>query len=51
MERYETDAAFTPDKIVLFGYSFGWKELEELETNVKKLKTSRNLTIDLDIRH
>lgn len=51
MERYETDTAFTPDKIVLFGYSFGWKELEELETNVKKLKTSRNLTIDLDIRH
>ena len=51
LEKYETDAAFTPDKIVLFGYSFGWKELEELDTNLKKLKTTRNITTDLDIRY
>jgi len=51
LEKYETDAAFTPDKIVLFGYSFGWKELEELDTNLKKLKTTRNITADLDIRY
>jgi len=51
LERYETDKAFTPDKIVLFGYSFAWKELEELDTNLKKLKTTRNITADLDIRY
>ena len=51
LEKYETDKAFTPDKIVLFGYSFGWKELEELNTNLKKLKTTRNITADLDIRY
>ena len=51
LEKYETDPAFTPDKIVLFGYSFGWKELEELDTNLKKLKTTRNITADLDIRY
>ena len=51
LEKYETDSAFTPDKIVLFGYSFGWKELEELDTNLKKLKTTRNITADLDIRY
>jgi len=51
LEKYETDATFTPDKIVLFGYSFGWKELEELDTNLKKLKTTRNITADLDIRY
>ena len=51
LEKYETDKAFTPDKIVLFGYSFGWKELEELDTNLKKLKTTRNITADLDIRY
>ena len=51
LEKYETDKAFTPDKIVLFGYSFAWKELEELDTNLKKLKTTRNITADLDIRY
>ena len=51
LEKYETDKAFTPDKIVLFGYSFGWKELEELDTNLKKLKITRNITADLDIRY
>ena len=51
LEKYETDSTFTPDKIVLFGYSFGWKELEELDTNLKKLKTTRNINADLDIRY
>ncbi len=51
LEKYETDKAFTPDKIVLFGYSFAWKELEELDTNLKKLKTTRNINADLDIRY
>ena len=51
LEKYETDDKFTPDKIVLFGYSFGWKELEELETNLKKLKMTRNITAELDIRY
>ena len=51
LEKYETDKAFTPDKIVLFGYSFAWKELEELDTNLKKLKTTRNISADIDIRY
>lgn len=51
LEKYETDKAFTPDKIVLFGYSFAWKELEELDTNLKKLKTTHNITADIDIRY
>ena len=51
LEKYETDKAFTPDKIVIFGYSFGWKELEELDTNLKKLKATRNISADIDIRY
>lgn len=51
LEKYENEKDFTPDKIVLFGYSFGWKELEELDTNLKKLKVTRNITADLDIRY
>lgn len=51
LEKYETDKSFTPDKIVLFGYSFGWKELEELDTNLKKLKATRNISADIDIRY
>ena len=51
LEKYETEKDFAPDKIVLFGYSFGWKELEELDTNLRKLKVTRNITADLDIRY
>lgn len=51
LEKYENEKDFTPDKIVLFGYSFGWKELEELDTNLRKLKVTRNITADIDTRY
>lgn len=51
-ERYETDGAFNPENVVLFGYSFRWTEIEALKTNLARLKdTEKNLRINFDIRY
>ncbi len=49
--KYETDGAFNPENIVLFGYSFTWTEMETLKTNLKRLKDFKNLHINFDIRY
>lgn len=52
IEKYETDGAFNPENVVLFGYSFLWTETEALKTNLAKLKdTEKNLSINFDIRY
>lgn len=50
--RYETDGAFNPENVVLFGYSFTWTELEALQINLKRLKDmEKNLRINFDVRY
>lgn len=50
--KYETDGAFNPENVVLFGYSFTWTELDALKINLMRLKdTERNLRINFDIRY
>lgn len=50
--KLDTDPAFNPENIVLFGYSFTWTELESLQTNLKRFKaTEKNLRINFDIRY
>lgn len=50
--RFETDADFNPENIVLFGYNFTWTELETLQANLKRLNyTEKNLRINFDIRY
>lgn len=52
IEKYNTDGAFNPQNIVLFGYSFNYVEMENLKTNIKILRDSeKNLKINLDIRY
>ena len=52
VERYETDGAFNPENVVLFGYSFLWTEMESLKANLARLKaTEKNLHIHFDIRY
>lgn len=51
-EKFETDGAFNPENVVLFGYSFKWTEVEALKTNLARLKdTEKNLRINFDIRY
>lgn len=50
--KYETEGAFNPENVVLFGYSFTWTELEALKINLMRLKdTEKNLRINFDIRY
>ncbi len=52
VEKYETDSSFTPENVVMFGYSFTWTEMESLKTNLARLKcTEKNLRINFDIRY
>jgi len=50
--KYETDAYFNAENVVLFGYSFTWTEMESLKTNLRRLGyTEKNLHINFDIRY
>lgn len=52
VDRYETDGAFNPENVVLFGYSFVWTMTEELKTNLMRLRdTEKNLHINFDVRY
>ncbi len=52
IEKYETDGSFNPQDVVLFGYSFTWTEIEQLQINLKRLKdTEKSLRINFDIRY
>ncbi len=49
---YETEGKFNPENVVLFGYSFTWTEMEQIKTNLKRLKgTEKNLNINFDVRY
>ena len=51
-EKYETDGAFNPENVVLFGYSFLWSEIDSLKINLARMKdTEKNLRINFDIRY
>jgi adenine-specific DNA-methyltransferase len=50
--RYETDPAFNPENLIVFGYSFTWRQMEQLQINLKRLKgTEKNLSINIDVRY
>lgn len=52
VEKYETDGAFNPENVVLFGYSFSWSEIDALKINLARLKdTEKNLHINFDVRY
>lgn len=52
IEKFETDGAFNPENVVLFGYSFKWTEIEALKTNLARLRdTEKNLRINFDVRY
>ena len=51
-EKYETDEAFNPENVVLYGYSFTWTETESLKVNLARLKNmEKNLRINFNIRY
>ena len=52
VERFETDSAFKPENVVLFGYSFTWTERETLQINLKRLKGKEGgRSVNFDVRY
>lgn len=51
MDKYNGEA-FSPQNIVIFGYSFGFTHREELQKNLRALKDgNKSLTVNIDIRY
>ncbi len=51
MDKYNGEA-FSPQNIVIFGYSFGFTHREELQKNLRVLKDgNKSLTVKIDIRY
>lgn len=52
VDKYLGDAAFNPENIVIFGYSFTFTQTEMLRKNLVTLRDGeKNLKINLDIRY
>lgn len=51
MDKYNGEA-FSPQNIVIFGYSFGFTHREELQKNLRTLKDgNKTLTVNIDVRY
>lgn len=52
IDKYNGDASFNPDKIVLFGYSFTFSQIEMIKKNVATLRDGiKNLKVNTEIRY
>ena len=51
MDKYNGET-FSPQNIVIFGYSFGFTHREELEKNLRTLKEgNKTLSVNIDVRY
>jgi type III restriction enzyme/adenine-specific DNA-methyltransferase len=51
VDRYQSDPAFNPDCIVLFGYSFGHNAKDMLEKNMPTINLVKDKNIIIDVRY
>ena len=51
VDRYQSDPAFNPDSIVLFGYSFGHNAKDMLEKNKPTINLVKDKNIIIDVRY
>lgn len=52
LDKYQTEAAFNPQNIVIFGYSFDWSELQSLKDSLQTvLAGEKNLRINFETRY
>ena len=51
IEKYNKDEKFTCNKIVLFGYSFKFNELEMIKNNIKQVKNFKNIDVKVYTRY
>lgn len=52
LDKYQTEADFNPQNIVIYGYSFEWTELQGLKDSLSTIQAGeKNLRINFDIRY
>lgn len=51
VDRYQSDPAFNPDCLVLFGYSFGHNAKDMLEKNKPTLNLIKDKNVIIDVRY
>ena len=52
LDKYQTEASFNPQNVVIYGYSFGWNELQSLRDSLQTVQAGeKNLRINFEIRY
>lgn len=52
LSKYQTEKEFNPQNIVIYGYSFGWSELQGLKDSLMVVPAGdKNLRINFDVRY
>lgn len=52
LDKYQTEASFNPQNVVIYGYSFRWSELQSLKDSLQTVQVGeKNLRINFEIRY
>lgn len=52
LDKYQTEASFNLQNVVIYGYSFGWSELQSLKDSLQTVQAGeKNLRINFEIRY
>lgn len=52
LDRYQSDADFNPQNIVIYGYALSWSELQGLKDSLRVIRDGeKNMRINFDIRY
>lgn len=52
LDKYQTEVSFNPQNVVIYGYSFGWSELQSLKDSLQTVKEGeKNLRINFETRY
>ena len=52
LDRYQSDAGFNPQNIVIYGYALSWRELQGLKDSLRVIQDGeKNMRINFDVRY
>lgn len=52
LDKYQSEAAFNPQNIVIYGYALSWSELQGLKDSLRVIRDGeKNMRINFDVRY
>lgn len=52
LDRYQSDAGFNPQNIIIYGYALSWGELQGLKDSLRVIRDGeKNMRINFDVRY